>query len=69
MDTPLEIARENFLKRHYGECVTCKYYKTGKAGYATYEWCDREETDIECIDECEGYIFNDKPDLDCALRE
>lgn len=27
MDTPLEIARDEYYQRHKGDCTTCDYYR------------------------------------------
>lgn len=54
MDTPMDIARDEWWQSHIGYCETCKYRKRGKTGryycnneeFATYgeysediEWC------------------------------
>lgn len=68
MDTPMEIARDKYYQDHFGECVTCKYYrmrKTFRNGkYHEIEWCDNEDNEnykqlLEDIYECGDYREKD----------
>jgi len=47
MDTKEELRRDDFIKKHWDECVTCKYY------YKDY--CNLHEEYIEQIEKCEDW--------------
>ena len=58
MDTPIEIAKEEFFNKHFGECITCKYYSCRRVRHETYEFCEYHHEDIELVTECDDYRVN-----------
>ena len=59
MNTDMENRREDFLDRHEGECVACKYHRTlyrVKGRYRNeYEYCAYHNEYLEDIYECDNY--------------
>lgn len=57
MDTPLEIARDQWWQSHLGFCETCKYVKRGKTGRY---YCNNEELEqygmySDDIEDCDSW--------------
>lgn len=51
MDTPREIAQENYIMDHIGQCGTCHYWHNEGKGHSCMnfdspfaaDWCDEDE--------------------------
>jgi hypothetical protein len=57
MDTPRDIARDEWWQAHWGLCETCKHVKRGKTGHY---YCNNEDLEnyglySEDIEECDSW--------------